>query len=275
MSDQIINIAKTTSPTVLRTEYLLPSSRSFRTMRKAYCWAELIIRIIKLVLTRTEEIGRARRARHGKWRTNGLFNLGFYLPSLTEPHEYRSMRPRPARFPARAAQGDFGEARPTTTGATGPAAEARHAEPGDGLATIRFRDKTGAFATSIVNRAATMSRVGFLRCHAMGIPKWTSIDGRFSGSLRRKTDEDESYRRCGLGSAWDARQRPTQPPTAANEGLQHASERYDRRRPEAVYEFLSERRFRRDQRAALHQRQALRQLLHRHGQGMSQITNGA
>jgi hypothetical protein len=38
--------------------------------------------------------------------------------------------------------------------------------------------------------------------------------------------------------AGDARQRSTQPPTTADEGLQHAGERHDRRRSEAVHEHL-------------------------------------
>jgi hypothetical protein len=52
---------------------------------------------------------------------------------------------------------------------------------------------------------------------------------------------------------------------------QHAGERHDRRRPQAVYEFVSERRLSRHPRTALHQREALRQLLHRDGQGVPQV----
>ena len=63
-----------------------------------------------------------------------------------------------------------------------------------------------------------------------------------------------------------------QPPSAAkNEGLQHAGERHERRCPEAVHEHLPKRRRCRSERTALHQGKAVRQFLHRHGQGLPQV----
>lgn len=55
---------------------------------------------------------------------------------------------------------------------------------------------------------------------------------------REKPDEQISDRYCHDNRARDASQRPTQPSTAANEGLQHPGERHDRRRPQELHEFM-------------------------------------
>jgi class 3 adenylate cyclase len=63
----------------------------------------------------------------------------------------------------------------------------------------------------------------------------------------------------------------TSPGLGGNEGLQHASERDERRCPQAVYEHPPKRWRGRTERAALHKGKAVRQFLHRHGQGLPQV----
>ena len=63
----------------------------------------------------------------------------------------------------------------------------------------------------------------------------------------------------------------TQLSTAADEGLQHPGERHGWRCSKDLHEFMPERRDCRDERASLHQRQAVRQFLHRDGQGLPEI----
>jgi len=72
-------------------------------------------------------------------------------------------------------------------------------------------------------------------------------------------------RRCDFSSVNGASQRATHLAAAEDEGLQRTSKRDERRRPQAIYEFLFKRRFGRDQETSLRQRQAMRQLLHRQG----------
>jgi hypothetical protein len=71
-------------------------------------------------------------------------------------------------------------------------------------------------------------------------------------ALANGTGYENVYRRRdGVASSSGTSQRPTQLSTAANEGLQRPGKRHDRERPKAIYEFLSQRRNRRDK-ASLH-----------------------
>ena len=88
-------------------------------------------------------------------------------------------------------------------------------------------------------------------------------------ALGEKAYEKISRRYCYTRRTGDTRQRPTHLSATANEGLQHTGERDERRCSEAVYEHLLERWRGGNERAALHQGKAVRQFLHRHGQGLS------
>jgi hypothetical protein len=93
----------------------------------------------------------------------------------------------------------------------------------------------------------------------------------FATSARGKPDEKASDRRRRNGRADSASERSGHRSATANEGLQYAGKRHDRRRPKAVHEFLPQRTSRRNERASLHQGETVREFLHRPRQGLPQM----
>jgi hypothetical protein len=93
----------------------------------------------------------------------------------------------------------------------------------------------------------------------------------FATSARGKPDEKASDRRRRNGRADSASERSGHRSATADEGLQYAGKRHDRRRPKAVHEFLPQRTSRRNERASLHQGETVREFLHRPRQGLPQM----
>src|SRR5207253_402441 len=115
----------------------------------------------------------------------------------------------------------------------------------DGFWLARLLEARGSeFFYSIKKEGTPASRLK--TAHRM-VPQSHQVGSGGSPRATKSTPPSSSHAQARCRSV----NGPTHLSTAANEGLQHASERHERRGPQAVYEHLPERPCGRDKRAAL------------------------